>query len=68
MFVYGDIVKAPKHKFIVVSVDDSNPKGIQYGLIRYNKDNVKVINNDNLSAPKPQYWYSADVLEFVEQA
>lgn len=69
MFLYGDIVKAPKHKYIVVSIDDSNPKDVQYGLIPATKANVKHFNLtggvNNCSNPK--YWYRASVLEFVER-
>lgn len=70
MFVYGDIVKAPKHKYIVVSVDDSKPKEIQYGLIRdtkANRDSV-TLHPVNKLRIVPEYWYNANVLEFVEQA
>lgn len=71
MFLYGDIVKAPKHKYIVVSIDDSNPDDVKYGLIRCTKAMLKKWNQTVAfigSEPfKPRYWYRGDVLEFVEQ-
>ena len=66
MFLYADVVQAPKHKFIVVEVDDEDPKNIQYGLIRDTKTNREEIQA--LIAPKftRLYWYRADVLKYVE--
>lgn len=67
MFLYSDIVQAPKHKYIVVSVNDDDPKDIQYGLIRDTKDNrdsvLYPINNLRIV---PEYWYRASALEYVE--
>jgi hypothetical protein len=67
MFLYSDIVQAPKHKYIVVSVDDSDPENIQYGLIRdikHNRDSVLYpINSLRIV---PEYWYCASALEYVE--
>jgi hypothetical protein len=67
MFLYSDIVQAPKHKYIVVSVDDSDPENIQYGLIRDTKDNrdsvLYPINNLRIV---PEYWYCAGALKYVE--
>jgi len=70
MFLYGDIVKASKHKYLVVSVDDSNPADIKYGLVRCTKEMIKKWNRTvtlpGVEAFKPRYWYRGDVLEFVE--
>lgn len=72
MFLYSDIVQAPrsqapKHKYIVVSVDDSDPENIQYGLIRDTKDNrdsvLYPINNLRIV---PEYWYCVSALKYVE--
>ena len=66
MFLYADIVQSPKHKYIVVGIDDSNPKDIQYELIRDNKSNREDMHQ--LITPKftQTYWYRANVLKFVE--
>ena len=66
MFLYADVVQAPKHKYIVVGIDDSNPKDIQYELIRDNKSNREDMYQ--LISPKftQTYWYRASVLKYVE--
>lgn len=67
MFLYSDIVKAPKHQYIVVSVEDKyDEKNVQYGLIRDTAENRSNVLHSNGLRIVPEYWYNASVLEFVE--
>lgn len=67
MFLYGDIVKAPKHRYIVVSVDDSIPGEVRYGLVRATKTNMQLFNPGSYMPICPTYWYNANVLEYAGQ-
>ena len=66
MFLYSDIVQAPKHQYIVVSVDDSNSEDIQYSLIRDTRSNRKAVLDGGSLPHQRIYRYSARALEYVE--
>lgn len=70
MFLYGDVVKAPKHSYIVVDVDDSKPEQVRYGLVPCTKANLKSLNraSNKSKTLNAQYWYNANVLDYVVQA
>lgn len=58
MFLPGDIVRDSRRKYTVVSVDDSNPRDIQYAV-----ENIPARYDGDHAVLK---WISADKLEFVK--
>lgn len=71
MYLYGDIVKSSKHKYIVVSVDDSDPTQVLYGVVPYNEKNIveyKITMEHKEVLMLPTMFFFADRLEFVEPA